>query len=69
MIDAAHPVLLAGFFIHQFSAYQATLPPDTAVCGTPLLLPVCLVLFVAPITGLFCGCVALLLVVITQKTG
>ncbi|MCH9654305.1 MAG: hypothetical protein K0U86_18655 [Planctomycetes bacterium] len=68
-IGAVPPLLLAGYFLQQFSAYRATLPPDVGVCGTPLLLPIGLVLFVAPITGLYGGSVGLLFVVITQQRG
>lgn len=60
-IGASLPLLLAGYSISQISAYHATLPPDSAVCGTPLLLPFVLIVFVAPMMGLMSGGVALLL--------
>ena len=58
---AALPVLAGFYFVYQFSAYTATLPPGTAVCGTPLLLPVCLFFFVAPVMALIGGVIAALL--------
>ncbi|QDU08761.1 hypothetical protein [Gimesia aquarii] len=60
-IGGSLPLLLAGYFISQFSAYTATLPPDSAICGTPLLLPFVLIVFVTPIMGLVTGGVALLI--------
>ena len=58
---ATLPVLAGFYFVYQFSAYTATLPPDSAVCGTPLVLPFCLFFFVAPVMALIGGVIAALL--------
>ena len=58
---ATLPVLAGFYFVYQFSAYTDTLPPGTAACGTPLLLPLCLFFFVAPVMALIGGVIAALL--------
>jgi|TARA_R110001592_G_scaffold343251_1_gene633585 hypothetical protein len=68
MLGASIPVMLGVYLIQQFSAYTATLPPGTAVCGMPMLIPIALFVFVAPIMGLIGGGTGLLLVVIEQRT-
>ncbi|WP_417388368.1 hypothetical protein [Gimesia sp.] len=67
LLGASIPIMLAVYQIQQFSAYTATLPPGTAVCGMPMLIPIALILFVAPIMGLIGGGTGLLLVVIKQR--
>ncbi|HBL44963.1 hypothetical protein [Gimesia sp.] len=66
-VGASIPITLAVYLFQQFSAYTATLPPGTAVCGMPLLLPWALLLIVAPILGLLGGGAGLLLVEIKQR--
>lgn len=68
LLGASIPIMLGVYQIQQFSAYTATLPPGTAVCGMPMIIPIALILFVAPIMGLIGGGTGLLLVVIKQRT-
>jgi len=65
---ASIPIMVGVYLIQQFSAYTATLPPDSGVCGMPMIIPIALFVFVAPIMGLIGGGTGLLLVVIKQWT-
>lgn len=68
-IGAAPPLLLSIYSFQQFEDYSASLPPDAVRCGTPIIVPMALIVFVTPITALIGGGISLLLVVIFRTKG
>lgn len=49
------PEAMGAYGWYQFNAYLKTLPAGEATCGTPMLGPLMLIVFVGPICGLIGG--------------
>lgn len=50
-LGAALPVVFGVYGAYQFHRYVATLPPDTPVCGNPVLGAYAMILVVGPVFG------------------
>lgn len=50
-IGASIPGCLGVYTHHQFNAYVESLPPGEFVCGNPGIVPMALIVFVAPFLG------------------
>ena len=58
-IGFAPPGFLGGYGLYQFNAYVASAPPGDFICGNGAIGPTLLIIFVAPLTALVGGVIAL----------